>query len=106
MANNNSFSMSTMFNTIQEILNEEPLTVPSPPSRGGYSLFHIRKAEMDIQRIFNFMTGSEDLKDDISVLDTGTLMWMASLMTSDCDYFMVITTNKNGSKPLQKLMGM
>ncbi|KAG7606634.1 putative pumilio 17 [Arabidopsis thaliana] len=106
MANNNSFSMSTMFNTIQEILNEEPLTVPSPPSRGGYSLFHIRKAEMDIQRIFNFMTGSEDLKDDISVLDTGTLMWMASLMTSDCDYFMVITTNKNGSKTLQKLMGM
>ncbi|BAB09773.1 unnamed protein product [Arabidopsis thaliana] len=52
------------------------------------------------------MTGSEDLKDDISVLDTGTLMWMASLMTSDCDYFMVITTNKNGSKTLQKLMGM
>jgi len=31
---------------------------------------------------------------------------MASFLTSDSDYFMVITRNKNGSKSLQKLMGM
>jgi len=66
--------MSTMFNALHEILNEEPLAIPPPPSRGGYSYFHIRTTEMDLQRMFNFMTGSEDLKDDISVLDTGMLV--------------------------------
>ncbi|VYS48081.1 unnamed protein product [Arabidopsis thaliana] len=66
--------MSTMFNTLHEILNEESLAVPPPPSRGDYSYFHIRTTEMDLQRMFNLMTGSEDLKDDISVLDTRTLV--------------------------------
>ncbi|CAD5314569.1 unnamed protein product [Arabidopsis thaliana] len=80
--------MSTMFNALHEILNEEPLAIPPPPSRGGYSYFHIRTTEMDLQRMFNFMTGSEDLKDDISVLDTGMLKLMR--MSDDMDVFFFV----------------
>ncbi|CAH8280213.1 unnamed protein product [Arabidopsis lyrata] len=90
--------MSTMFNALpelrfapaREIINEEP-------------------PAMDLRWMFNFMTRSEDVprfKELISVLDTRTLMWMASSLTSDSNYFMVIARNQYGSKSIQRLMGM
>ncbi|CAL9244223.1 unnamed protein product [Arabidopsis halleri] len=105
MANTNLFSMSTMFNALQElqITNEEPPAIPPPPSRGGDSLFHIGIPEKDFLWMFNFMTRSEDVPP---LKDKRTLMWMASSLTSDPDYFMVIARNQYGSKSIQRLMGM
>ncbi|CAA7032225.1 unnamed protein product [Microthlaspi erraticum] len=60
--------------------------------------------EMRLQWMFHFMTNSEE--DDVAPFrDMNSMQRMASLLTSDSDYFMAIARNKNGSKRLQKLLG-
>ncbi|CAH8306309.1 unnamed protein product [Eruca vesicaria subsp. sativa] len=67
--------------------------------------------ETPLQRLFNIMTRSEEedayspFKDFISNLDRTKLLGLASLLTSDPDYFLEIARNKNGSNRLQKLLG-
>jgi len=56
------------------------------------------------------MTNNEDhvaapFEEMISKLDQRKLQTMASLLTSDPDYFLMIARNMNGSKRIQKLLG-
>ncbi|KAG7597846.1 Pumilio RNA-binding repeat [Arabidopsis suecica] len=62
------------------------------------------------QWMFYVMTNNIDqdaapFKEMISKLDQRKLRTMASLLTSDSDYFLMIARNKNGSKRIQKLLG-
>ncbi|XP_009121314.2 pumilio homolog 18 [Brassica rapa] len=67
--------------------------------------------ESPLQWMFNLMTRSEEedaaypFKVFISNLDRRELLGVASLLTSDPDYFLEIARNKNGSNRLQKLVG-
>ena len=45
-------------------------------------------------------------KDLISTFDQSQLQMMASLLTSDSDYFMEVVSNKYGSRRVQKLLGV
>ncbi|KFK27489.1 hypothetical protein AALP_AA8G389800 [Arabis alpina] len=81
-----------------------------------YSLFRgpfvtPQDLEPRLQWIFNFMTNNtkQDLaqfKETISKLDRRELKRMAFSMTSDSDYFMCIASNEQGSKRMQKLLGI
>ncbi|CAA7032231.1 unnamed protein product [Microthlaspi erraticum] len=71
-----------------------------------------QEREMRLQWMFNFMTSSEQedaisFKEMISSsrLARRELQTMASLLTSDPDYFLEIARNKNGSSRLRKLLG-
>ncbi|XP_033142421.1 putative pumilio homolog 19 [Brassica rapa] len=84
---NNPFSMSTMFNALQRI--------------------HLSNTRL--KRLFNLMTSCEGVgqfKDLISTFDQSQLQKMASLLTSDSDYFMEVVSNKYGSRRVQKLLGI
>ncbi|KAH0931919.1 hypothetical protein HID58_009036 [Brassica napus] len=84
---NNPFSMSTMFNALQQI--------------------HLSNTRL--KRLFNLMTSCEGVgqfKDLISTFDQSQLQMMASLLTSDSDYFMEVVSNKYGSRRVQKLLGI
>ncbi|RID68929.1 hypothetical protein BRARA_C01056 [Brassica rapa] len=84
---NNPFSMSTMFNALQRI--------------------HLSNTRL--KRLFNLMTSCEGVgqfKDLISTFDQSQLQMMASLLTSDSDYFMEVVSNKYGSRRVQKLLGI
>lgn len=124
MANPNPFSMSTLFHALhdlrfapaRQVMNEPP-AIPTPPSRGGDSLFRcgIRVSltpeapEMSLLWIFNLMTRSEDdvprLKDVISMFNRRKLQRMVYMLTSDSNYFMEVARNNYGYKNIQKLMG-
>ncbi|CAN7114706.1 unnamed protein product [Brassica rapa subsp. narinosa] len=84
---NNPFSMSTMFNALQQI--------------------HLSNTRL--KQLFNLMTSCEGVgqfKDLISTFDQSQLQKMASLLTSDSDYFMEVVSNKYGSRRVQKLLGI
>ncbi|KAF8102447.1 hypothetical protein N665_0198s0147 [Sinapis alba] len=118
MANTNSFSMSAMLKSLQELRSATDkypavpplatLPVNSPPIYPCSCGFC---DETPLQWIFNLMTRSEEedaaypFKEFISKLDRRGLQGMASLLTSDSDCFLDIARNKNGSNRLQKLIG-
>ncbi|KAF3567608.1 hypothetical protein DY000_02018056 [Brassica cretica] len=59
--------------------------------------------------LFNVMTSGQGLaqfKEIISKSDRKELQLMASLLTSDSDYFMEVVRNINGSRRVQKLLGI
>ncbi|EOA14936.1 hypothetical protein CARUB_v10028279mg [Capsella rubella] len=128
METTNPFSMTSMFDALQELrfaparqtTNEEPpvMIPPPPPREEGDSLFcwGIRAdlipdiSEMiSFQWIFDLMTISEGdgrrFKDVISTFDMSKLEKIVSMLTSDSDYFMEVARNKFGSKNMQRLMG-
>uniref|UniRef100_A0A0D3B2H4 PUM-HD domain-containing protein n=1 Tax=Brassica oleracea var. oleracea TaxID=109376 RepID=A0A0D3B2H4_BRAOL len=87
MSDNSPFSMSTMFNALQQI--------------------HLSNTRL--KRLFNLMTSCEGVgqfKDLISTFDQSQLQMMASLLTSDSEYFMEVVRNKYGSRRVQKLLGV
>uniref|UniRef100_M4FBE2 PUM-HD domain-containing protein n=1 Tax=Brassica campestris TaxID=3711 RepID=M4FBE2_BRACM len=87
MSDNSPFSMSTMFNALQRI--------------------HLSNTRL--KRLFNLMTSCEGVgqfKDLISTFDQSQLQKMASLLTSDSEYFMEVVRNKYGSRRVQKLLGV
>ncbi|CDY27166.1 BnaA08g08040D [Brassica napus] len=87
MSDNSPFSMSTMFNALQQI--------------------HLSNTRL--KRLFNLMTSCEGVgqfKDLISTFDQSQLQKMASLLTSDSEYFMEVVRNKYGSRRVQKLLGV
>nr|VDC87281.1 unnamed protein product [Brassica oleracea] len=84
MSDNSPFSMSTMFNALQQI--------------------HLLNTRL--KRLFNLMTSCEGVgqfKDLISTFDQSQLQMMASMLTSDSEYFMEVVRNKYGSRRVQKL---
>ncbi|XP_010443810.1 PREDICTED: pumilio homolog 18-like [Camelina sativa] len=93
-----TFSMSTMFDALPY-----PTGISgSVPPPGFASATHLHAA------MFNLMTccdGMSSFKEMIATLDKTELQRMASLLTSDSDYFMAIVTNKHGSRRVQKLLG-
>ncbi|CAN6806491.1 unnamed protein product [Brassica oleracea var. botrytis] len=87
MSDNSPFSMSTMFNALQQI--------------------HLLNTRL--KRLFNLMTSCEGVgqfKDLISTFDQSQLQMMASMLTSDSEYFMEVVRNKYGSRRVQKLLGV
>lgn len=118
--------MSSMFDALQvlrfdaarEAMNDELLEIPPPPPRGGDSLYRCcgicacltsQELEVCLHCLFNLMTRSEDVprfKDMITSLNQKELTRMASLLTSNSDYFIMIARNKYGSKRLQMLLGI
>ncbi|KAF8082746.1 hypothetical protein N665_0809s0047 [Sinapis alba] len=87
MSDDSPFSMSTMSNALKRI-----------------RISHTR-----LERLFNLLTSCEGVrqfKDMVSYLDQSQLRMMASLLTSDSDYFMKVVRNKYGSRRVQKLLGM
>ncbi|ESQ42433.1 hypothetical protein EUTSA_v10015341mg [Eutrema salsugineum] len=131
MANSDPFSMSTMLNSLQQeqlrfSTATEPtnptVAPPPPPPRGipmaipppGFTqpCGTLQELEMRLQWMFNLMTNNEEdddnappFKEMISKLDRRELQGMASLLTSDSDYFLEIARNNNGSNRLQILLG-
>lgn len=101
--NDDTFSMSTMFDALP-YPNGVSGSIPPPGfAPHASSATHLHAA------MFSLMTSCEGLsyfKETISTLDKAELQRMASLLTSDSDYFMAIVTNKNGSKRVQKLLGI
>ncbi|KAG7613637.1 Pumilio RNA-binding repeat [Arabidopsis suecica] len=97
----NTFSMSTMFNAL-----------PNPTETSGYIPppgFAPRASATPLHAaLFNLMTDGDGVsyfKEMISKSDKTELQRMASLLTSDSDYFMSIVTTKFGSRRVQKLLG-
>ncbi|CAH2069442.1 unnamed protein product [Thlaspi arvense] len=100
-----------------------PIAIPPPQSNqlreantcgcpwGFCAALTPQELEIRLQRMFNLMTNSEEdddaspFKEMISRLEKRELQGIASLLTSDSDYFLEIARNKNGSKRLQKLLG-
>ncbi|KAL1204556.1 Pumilio-like protein 18 [Cardamine amara subsp. amara] len=77
-------------------------SIPPPGFTTRASITHLHAA------LFNLMTSGEGValfKDMISKLDKEELHRMASLLTSDSNYFTEIATNKYGSRHIQKLLG-
>ncbi|KAL9306921.1 putative pumilio 20 [Arabidopsis thaliana] len=75
-----------------------PRFTPSPSPLTNYSFLAAltpQELEMRLQIAM----------DMISKLDQRKLQTMASLLTSDPDYFLMIARNMNGSKRIQKLLG-
>ncbi|CAN6806493.1 unnamed protein product [Brassica oleracea var. botrytis] len=92
---NNPFSMSTMSNALQHIRGFAPRASDVPDTR--------------LKRLFNLMTSCEGVgqfKDLTSTFDQSQLQMMASLLTSDSEYFMEVVSNKYGSRRVQKLLGI
>uniref|UniRef100_A0A0D3B2H7 PUM-HD domain-containing protein n=1 Tax=Brassica oleracea var. oleracea TaxID=109376 RepID=A0A0D3B2H7_BRAOL len=92
---NNPFSMSTMSNALQHIRGFAPRASDVPDTR--------------LKRLFNLMTSCEGVgqfKDLTSTFDQSQLQMMASLLTSDSEYFMEVASNKYGSRRVQKLLGI
>ncbi|WZZ38869.1 hypothetical protein YC2023_035128 [Brassica napus] len=92
---NNPFSMSTMSNALQHIRGFAPRASDVPDTR--------------LKRLFNLMTRCEGVgqfKDLTSTFDQSQLQMMASLLTSDSEYFMEVVSNKYGSRRVQKLLGI
>ncbi|ESQ30718.1 hypothetical protein EUTSA_v10011949mg [Eutrema salsugineum] len=104
----NTFSMSTMFNALPQIRFSKGISSGSilpPPG------FTPRASALSKTRsnLFNLMTSSEgvsNFKEVISKLDRRQLLTMSSLLTSDSDYFTEVVRNKNGSRRVQKLLGI
>ncbi|XP_010456085.1 PREDICTED: pumilio homolog 18-like [Camelina sativa] len=97
----NTFSMSTLFNALP-YPNGISGSVPPPGFPPRASASHLHAA------MFNLMTccdGMSSFKEMIASFDKTELQRMASLLTSDSDYFMAIVTNKHGSRRVQKLLG-
>ncbi|KAG7538644.1 Pumilio RNA-binding repeat [Arabidopsis suecica] len=97
----NSFSMSTMFNALPYSKGISGF-IPPPGFAPRASATPLHAA------LFNLMTDGEGVsyfKGMISKSDKTVLQRMASLLTSDSDYFMAIVTNKYGSRRVQKLLG-
>ncbi|CAE6250766.1 unnamed protein product [Arabidopsis arenosa] len=97
----NSFSMSTMFNALPYSKGISGF-IPPPGFAPCASATPLHAA------LFNLMTDGEGVsyfKDMISKSDKTVLQRMASLLTSDSDYFMAIVANKYGSRRVQKLLG-
>ncbi|VVB16609.1 unnamed protein product [Arabis nemorensis] len=68
-----------------------------------------QELETRFQWMFDFMTTTKQdparFKETISKLNRTGLQRMASLMTSDSDYFLEIARNEHGSKRMQNLLG-
>ncbi|CAH8280316.1 unnamed protein product [Arabidopsis lyrata] len=97
----NSFLMSTMFNASPYPKGISGY-IPPPGFAPGASATPLHTA------LFNLMTDGEAVsyfREMISKSDKTVLQRMASLLTSDSDYFMAIVTNKYGSRRVQKLLG-
>ncbi|CAF1698832.1 BnaC03g13710D [Brassica napus] len=102
MSNNSPFSMSTMSNALQHIRVSSSIPPPGFASRAS------DVSDTRLKRLFNLMTSCEGVgqfKDLISTFDQSQLQMMASLLTSDSDYFMEVVSNKYGSRRVQKLLG-
>ncbi|XP_010455978.1 PREDICTED: pumilio homolog 18-like [Camelina sativa] len=96
-----TFSMSTLFDALPNP-NGISGSVPPPGFAPRASATHLHAA------MFNLMTccdGMSSFKEMIASFDKTELQRMASLLTSDSDYFMAIVTNKHGSRRVQKLLG-
>ncbi|XP_010485252.1 PREDICTED: pumilio homolog 18-like [Camelina sativa] len=96
-----TFSMSTLFDALP-YPNGISGSVPPPEFAPRASATHLHAA------MFDLMTCCEGLasfKEMIASFDKTQLQRMASLLTSDSDYFMAIVTNKHGSRRVQKLLG-
>ncbi|KAJ4875103.1 Pumilio-like protein 18 [Raphanus sativus] len=105
---NGPFSMSTMSNALQHIPFSKGISGYIPPPgftpRPSYAVADTRS-----NSLFNVMTSGEGLsqfKDIISKSDRKELQLMASLLTSDSDYFMEVVRNIYGSRRVQKLLGI
>ncbi|KAG7592527.1 Pumilio RNA-binding repeat [Arabidopsis thaliana x Arabidopsis arenosa] len=85
---------------------------PSPLTNSFFTVLTPQELEMRLQWFFYVMIKSENqdaapFKEMIlKYLDQRELQTMASLLTSDSDYFLMIARNKNGSKRIQKLLGI
>ncbi|KAJ4870579.1 Pumilio-like protein 18 [Raphanus sativus] len=101
---NNPFSMSTMSNALQRIRVSGSIPPPGFAPRASSDVSDTR-----FKRLFNLMTSCEDVgqfKDLISTFDQSELQRMASMLTSDSDYFMGVIRNKYGSRRVQRLLGI
>ncbi|CAG7910567.1 pumilio homolog 18 [Brassica rapa] len=106
--NNNPFSMSTMSNALQHIPFSKGVSGSIPPP-GFAPRSSSTVADTRSNSLFNVMTSGKGLaqfKDIISKSDRKELQLMASLLTSDSDYFMEVVRNINGSRRVQKLLGI
>ncbi|CAH2069359.1 unnamed protein product [Thlaspi arvense] len=104
----NSFSMSTMFDALQNIRFSKGISGSIPPP--GFTPRASAVSNTRLSPLFNIMTSGEGVaaqfKEMISSLDRRHLHMMVSLLTSDADYFMEIVRNKYGSRRVQKLLGI
>ncbi|KAJ0266678.1 putative pumilio 19 [Hirschfeldia incana] len=106
MSDNSSFSMSTMSDALQHIPISKGISRSFPPP--GFAPRAI-VADTRSNSLFNVMTSGEGLaqfKEIISKSDRKELRMMASLLTSDSDYFMEVVGNVYGSRRVQKLLGI
>lgn len=131
MAHADPFSTSTMLNASHHLrfaAAREPISegypAVAPPHPRGFSvkfpppgftpspspLTNSFFTALTPQWMFYVMTNNEDqdaasFKEMISKLDQRELQTMASLLTSDSDYFLMIARNKNGSKRNRNFWG-
>ncbi|KAJ4875120.1 Pumilio-like protein 18 [Raphanus sativus] len=105
---NGPFSMSTISDALQHIPFSKGISghIPTPgfARRPSYAV-----ADTCSNSLFNVMTSGQGLsqfKDIISKSDRKELQLMASLLTSDSDYFMEVVRNIYGSRRVQKLLGI
>ncbi|CAA7025049.1 unnamed protein product, partial [Microthlaspi erraticum] len=100
----NTFSMSTMSDALQNIRFSRGISASIPPPG-----FYPRASDTRLNPLFNLMTSGEGVahfKEMTSKLDRSQLHMMVSLLTSDSDYFMEVVRNKYGSRRVQKLLGI
>ncbi|KAL1212904.1 Pumilio-like protein 18 [Cardamine amara subsp. amara] len=101
-----SFSMSTMVNALPplRLAPKYPKGISDSMPPPGFT-----PRASEYTDLFNIMISDELVplfKKIISLLDRTALRKMASVLTSDSDYFMEIASNKNGSRRFQKLLGI
>ncbi|CAH2069366.1 unnamed protein product [Thlaspi arvense] len=103
----NTFSMSTMFDALQHVRLSKGISGSIPPP--GFIPRASAVSNTRLNPLFNLMTNGEGVaqfKEMISKLDRRQLHMMVSLLTLDADYFMEVVRNKNGSRRVQKLLGI
>ncbi|CAA7017486.1 unnamed protein product [Microthlaspi erraticum] len=97
--------MSTMSDALPHIRFSRGISGSIPPP----GFFIPRASDTRLNTLFNLMTSGEGValfQDMISKLDRRQLHTMASLLTSDSDYFTEVVRNKHGSRRVQKLLGI
>ncbi|KAJ0266702.1 putative pumilio 19 [Hirschfeldia incana] len=103
---NSPFSISTVSDALQQIPISKGISRSIPPP--GFAPRSI-VSDTGSNSLFNVMTSGEGLaqfKEIISKSDRKELRLMASLLTSDSDYFMGVVGNVYGSRRVQKLLGI
>ncbi|KFK27545.1 hypothetical protein AALP_AA8G397500 [Arabis alpina] len=104
---NNPFSMSNMFEALQNLRFSKEISGSVPPP-GFTPRASSVVTDTRLDSLFGLMTSNEGLtqfKATISKLNRRELLVMSSLLTSDSGYFTAIVRNKNGSIRVQKLLG-